>query len=182
MKKILTFFLFIPTAILVAGLFGVLHDQISYSVSNEYFTKFKFLQFHFLNPDVPERIRAAEVGFLASWWMGIPLGVLCGSAGFVQRSPALMRRALLWSLLVIAIFTLTIALTGLAYGWGHTRTIEYRELSRLVCSTRCGQPSPIPLRWLHAQFRLSWRSFIDSRGLALPFRFQSTQLELAHAD
>ena len=183
MKKILTFFLFIPTAILVAGLFGVLHDQISYSVSNEYFTKFKFLQFHFLNPDVPERIRAAEVGFLASWWMGIPLGVLCGSAGFVQRSPALMRRALLWSLLVIAIFTLTIALTGLAYGWGHTRTIDigsYRgwfvppdvdNLRRFLCagymhnSAYLGGVLSIPAAWLfHFVFRAhnsNWRTLSD---------------------
>jgi hypothetical protein len=78
----------------MAGLFGALHDQMSYTVSSEYFAKFKFIQFHLLDPGVPERIRAAKVGFLASWWMGIPLGVLCGSAGFVQRSPALMLRAL----------------------------------------------------------------------------------------
>src|ERR1700676_2970104 len=110
MKKLGKFLLFLPAAVLVAGLFGMIHDQISYSVSDEYFTKFKFIQFHLLDSDVPERIRAAEVGFLASWWMGIPLGLLCGSAGFVQRSPALMRRALSWSLLAIPAFTLAIAL------------------------------------------------------------------------
>jgi hypothetical protein len=123
-KKIGILILFVPAAVLAAGLFGMVHDQISYSVSDEYFTKFKFLQFRLLDPNVPERIRAAEVGFLASWWMGIPLGLLCGSAGLVQRSSALMRRAVMWSLLVIATFTLTIALVGLAFGWLRTETLD----------------------------------------------------------
>jgi hypothetical protein len=122
--KIGIFLLFLPAAVIVAGAFGMVHDQISYSVSDEYFTKFKFIQFHLLDPDIPERIRAAQVGFLASWWMGVPLGLLCGLAGFVQKSPALMRRSLAWSLLIIPGFTLTIALAGLAYGWERTETID----------------------------------------------------------
>jgi hypothetical protein len=87
MQRVGVYLLFLPAAVLVAGLFGIIHDQISYSVSPEYFTKFKFIQFHLLDVDLPDRARAAMVGFLASWWMGIPLGILCGAAGFVQRSP-----------------------------------------------------------------------------------------------
>ena len=147
-------------------MFGAIHDQISYSVSNEYFTKFKFIQFHLLDADVPERIRAAEVGFLASWWMGIPLGILCGLAGFIQRDPVLMRRALIWSLPVITTFTLAIALTGLAYGWHQTEMIDpasYRgwfvppdvaELRRFLCvgymhnAAYLGGALSIPAAWL----------------------------------
>ena len=172
MKKIGIFLLFLPAAVLLAGVFGVIHDQISYSVSSEYFTKFKFTQFHLLDSGVPERVRAARVGFLASWWMGIPLGLLCGSAGFVQRSPALMRRALIWSLLVITSFTLTIALAGLVYGWWQTRMIDLasyrgwfippdvRELRRFLCagymhnSAYLGGVLSIPAAWLfHLVFR-----------------------------
>jgi hypothetical protein len=120
--KAIAFVLFLPVAVLVAGLFGALHDQISYTVSPEYFTKFKFIQFGLLDPASPERLRAAEVGFLASWWTGLPLGFLCGGAGFVQRSPALMRRALLWSLPLIVGVTLAAALAGLAYGWHRTQS------------------------------------------------------------
>jgi len=116
MKKIGTFLLFLPAAMLAAGLFGIIHDEISYSVSNEYFTKFKFIQFRLLDTNLPDRFRAAEVGFLASWWMGIPLGILCGSAGFIQRSPSLMRHALIWSLLVIATFTWRLHLQALSTG------------------------------------------------------------------
>jgi hypothetical protein len=97
-KRIAIFAAFIPAALLVAGLFGALHDQISYSVSNEYFTKFKFAQFHLLNPDTPTRLHVAAVGFVASWWMGIPLGLLTGIVGFIQRTPEHMAKALALSL------------------------------------------------------------------------------------
>jgi hypothetical protein len=172
MKKIGIFLLFLPAAMVVAGLFGIIHDEISYSVSNEYFTKFKFIQFRLLDTNLPDRFRAGEVGFLASWWMGIPLGILCGLAGFIQRSPTLMWRALIWSLPVIATFTFAIALAGLAYGWRRTGTINvasYRgwfvppdaiELRRFLCAgymhnaAYLGGGLSIPAAWLfHLTFR-----------------------------
>ncbi|MEH2503559.1 hypothetical protein V1290_002370 [Bradyrhizobium sp. AZCC 1578] len=78
MKKIGVFLVFLPAAVAAAALFGMIHDQISYSVSPEYYTKFKFIQFRVIDLHVPDRIRFAIVGFRASWWMGIPLGILCG--------------------------------------------------------------------------------------------------------
>jgi hypothetical protein len=167
------FVLFLPAAVLAAGLFGMVHNQISYSVSAEYFTKFKFIQFHLLDPSIPERIRAAEVGFLASWWMGIPLGLLCGVAGFVQRSTALMRSALAWSVPFIVAFTLAVALAGLAYGWQQTEAInlatyrswfvphDVKELRRFLCagymhnSAYLGGALSVPAAWLfHVIFRM----------------------------
>ncbi len=166
------FLLFLPAAVLTAGVFGALHDQISYTVSPEYFTKFKFLQFHLLDPDVPERIRVATVGFLATWWMGIPLGLLCGAAGFVQRTPTLMLQALLWSLPVVAGFTLTVAFIGLAYGWNQTNTVDLenyqgwwippgvKDLRAFLCAgymhnaAYIGGALSVPVAWLfHFIFR-----------------------------
>lgn len=124
MHRLAFFLVFIPLAMLAAGLFGAVHDQISYSVSPEYFTKFKFLQFGLLNTTVPERVRAAQVGFLASWWMGVPLGILCGAAGLIQRTRTLMWRALVLSLFVAVLITLITALAGLGYGWQQTQHIS----------------------------------------------------------
>ena len=45
MRKILNFFLIILASILIAGIYGILHDQITYTISYEYFTLFKFEQF-----------------------------------------------------------------------------------------------------------------------------------------
>jgi hypothetical protein len=55
---------------MVGGSYGVLHDQITYSLGPEYFTKLKFSQFHYANFGFPVRMYVAEIGFLAMWWVG----------------------------------------------------------------------------------------------------------------
>ena len=57
---------------LVAGTYGVVHDQITYTLSREYFTAFKFDQFTYLiEPGRPERVVVGMIGFLATWWVGM---------------------------------------------------------------------------------------------------------------
>lgn len=79
---------------------------------------------------MPERARAAMVGFLASWWMGVPLGLLTGVAGFIHPDARQMLRALLWSLLVITAFTLLFALAGLAYGYSQMANLDLGNYAR----------------------------------------------------
>ena len=55
---------------IIAGLYGVFHDQITYSISPEYFTKMKFAQFHYADFGLSKRFFVAEIGFLATWWVG----------------------------------------------------------------------------------------------------------------
>ena len=55
---------------LIAGVYGILHDEITYTISPEYFTKLKFEQFHYANFGWPVRVFVGEVGFLATWWVG----------------------------------------------------------------------------------------------------------------
>ncbi|WP_321516153.1 hypothetical protein [Marinifilum fragile] len=45
MKKFLTLLLLILIASMLGGVYGMLHDQITYTISEEYYTKFKFIQF-----------------------------------------------------------------------------------------------------------------------------------------
>jgi len=59
---------------LLAGLYGILHDQVTYSISHEYFTRLKFSQFHYANFGLPPRAFVAEIGFLATWWVGFLAG------------------------------------------------------------------------------------------------------------
>jgi hypothetical protein len=75
----------IVLACLYAALFGALHNQISYLVSPDYFHAFKFIQFG-IPPDLHNRIGAALVGVLASWWMGIPLGLVVAPLAWTQSS------------------------------------------------------------------------------------------------
>ena len=52
---------------LIAGLYGVLHDQLTYSISAEYFSDFKFYQFSYLDVGLP---RACS----SRWWGSRRLG------------------------------------------------------------------------------------------------------------
>ena len=58
----------------LAGVYGVLHDQLTYSISPEYFTRLKFAQFHYADFGLPARVFVAEIGFLATWWVGLVAG------------------------------------------------------------------------------------------------------------
>ncbi len=58
----------------VGGLYGVVHDQITYSISPEYFTKMKFAQFQYANFGLSDRVFVAIIGFLATWWVGMFAG------------------------------------------------------------------------------------------------------------
>ena len=73
---------------LLAGCYGIFHDQVTYSISEEYFTRFKFLQFSYADFGLPPRVFVAEIGFLATWWVGFV------AAWFIARItvPAFPRR------------------------------------------------------------------------------------------
>ena len=167
MARVVTFIAFLVLAVLAAGAFGAIHDQVSYTVSYEYFTRFKFPQFGLLDPAVPERVRVAFVGFLASWWMGIPIGLLTGIGGLFQLTTRHMQIALLRSLVVITGFTLLFALGGLLYGYLQTAHLDLINYSgwyipgnlahprHFICagymhnSAYIGGALAIPVAWLY---------------------------------
>lgn len=131
LKKLLALLWFVPLAMLAAALFGALHDQISYGISPEYFIQFKFRQFGLLTSPLPDRLKAALVGVLASWWMGAPLGLLIGIAAPLHRDACWQRKALLLSLPLAMAVTLAAAFCGLLYGQIQTQTLAeggYRGL------------------------------------------------------
>jgi len=66
----------------VAGTYGALHDQASYAISSEYFTKLKFQQFAWADVGLPPRAFASEVGILATCWVGLVAGWVLGRIGF----------------------------------------------------------------------------------------------------
>ncbi|MFZ0826986.1 MAG: hypothetical protein WAO02_06155 [Verrucomicrobiia bacterium] len=127
MKKFLVFVFLILLAIMVSGFYGMVHDQISYTVSPEYFTKFKFQQFGIADLNLPDRTRAAIVGFLASWWMGIPIGLMVGGSGFIHSGHWRMLKITLLAFGLVMAITLLFGLGGLLYGYFQTRTINLTD-------------------------------------------------------
>ncbi|MBS4066671.1 MAG: hypothetical protein KGZ74_19065 [Chitinophagaceae bacterium] len=102
---------------LAAGCYGVLHDQITFSISSEYFTKFKYIQFG-INPDDfgGHRIAVGIIGFLATWWVGMILGFAVGLVGLLFRDDKSMKAAMITSTFIIIFTAIVIAIFGYFYG------------------------------------------------------------------
>jgi hypothetical protein len=101
-------------ACLFAGCFGAFHNQISYTVSPEYFTQFKFHQFN-IGEAVPHRIGAARVGWQASWWMGLVIGVVLIPAGLAIKGTWEYFWGMIRVFAVVTVTTLAVGLLALAF-------------------------------------------------------------------
>lgn len=120
-KKILILILIILIAPLIGGIYGILHDQLTYSISTEYYTKFKFYQFGLVtagkeailnNP----RFEVSIVGFMATWWMGLPIGLILGLIGLIHQNHKAMFRITMKAIFITVITAFLAGLVGLAYG------------------------------------------------------------------
>jgi len=124
MRKFGVFAQTIFFAILLAGLYGIIHDQITYSISPEYFTKFKYEQFRF-DPTWfgGHRQTVAIIGFLATWWMGLLIGFIIGTVGLSSKDYKIMRRSILSALVIVIVTAIFFGSLGFFWGKYHlTRT------------------------------------------------------------
>lgn len=100
--------------VVLAALYGALHDQLSYGIGPEYFSCLKFPQFGLLDGEVAPRWRAAQVGLLAGAAAGLPLGAVL--LWLAHGRPAAERY--LWrGSAVVLLGALSVALLGLGLGW-----------------------------------------------------------------
>jgi hypothetical protein len=107
--------------VVIAGVYGMVHDQVSYTISPEYFTKLKFRQFAYANFGWPPRVFAAEVGFLASWWVGLIAGWFLARGGLAELPAPLRWRCTARSFALILVVAVTFGLAGAMLGVFVTR-------------------------------------------------------------
>lgn len=74
LPKLIQFPVLLGLACLIAGLFGMIHNQVSYTLGPDYFHAFKFIQFNVIEGFQP-RLAALIIGWKASWWMGAIIGL-----------------------------------------------------------------------------------------------------------
>lgn len=101
-------------ACLLAAVYGAVHNQISYTVAPEYFHGLKFQQFR-LAPEFHNRIGAGIVGVLASWWMGLVIGMPIYVAGLFVRGTGPFVRSFMRAALVVVCVTLAMGLGALIW-------------------------------------------------------------------
>lgn len=113
MYRVLTFPLLVGFACLLAGSYGMVHNQISYTVGPDYFHAFKFLQFR-IPEELQDRTGAALVGWRASWWMGLVIGIPIAVMSLGIPLAALAHGAFFRASLLVLSITLGLGLVSLA--------------------------------------------------------------------
>jgi hypothetical protein len=114
MGKVLLFPVLLASGCLVSGLYGALHNQISYTVSPDYFHAFKFHQFR-IPEELHGRVGASIVGWYASWWMGLLIGIPVLIVGLILPGWKVYLSRCLLSFAVVAGTALAVGLAALVY-------------------------------------------------------------------
>ncbi len=131
---------------LLAGAYGIIHDQITYTLAPEYYTHFKFDQFDYADLGLGDRVFAGTVGFLATFWIGTLAGWILGRVSLKPGSETPQMRLVIVSLLTMLGVSALSGAIGYVYGtltWqtAEVRWAEWREaygLSDLPAFARVG--------------------------------------------
>src|SRR5690606_4316732 len=116
-KKIGLLILIVIISVFLASIYGIIHNQISYSISTEYFTKFKFEQFGFVEYglDTP-RITAGLIGIWSTWWFGFLIGLVNGIVGLFQPTSKIMWKSAFGAIIRTLIIAIGFGIIGFLVG------------------------------------------------------------------
>lgn len=112
---------------LIAGVYGIVHDQITYTISPEYFTKLKFHQFDYADFGLGNRVFAATIGFLATWWVGFIAAWLLARRVIPDQSRQIAYRQILSGFLCIFACGFFFGCLGYLYGLWRGPNADYSD-------------------------------------------------------
>lgn len=116
MNKIGIVVLFIVFSTILGAIYGIVHDQITCSISEEYFTKFKFIQFGIEYGHFSLREGATIVGLSATWWVGLIIGLVLGPLSLIFRSIKQMRRSFTKAITLVFLLAILYSIIGYIVG------------------------------------------------------------------
>ena len=121
MRKFAVFLLVICVAVVIASLYGIGHDQVTYGISPEYYTRYKFIQFNLADSGAARHMtqpRSAVVltGVKSSWKLGLAAGVLLGLFALAFRNADRMFQSAVQAIGLALVITIVCAVVGWVYG------------------------------------------------------------------
>lgn len=151
MRKFAIFLLIVGVAIVIAAIYGVGHDQVTYSISPEYYTKYKFIQFNLADSGAAQhmtqpRSAVVMVGVKASWWMGAIIGAVLGLFALFFRDSDRMFQSAIQALGIVLLVAIVSALFGYQYGHG---TLAVRGVSWWIPPNVVDRPAFITAGTIH---------------------------------
>ena len=115
-KKIGLLILIVIISTILASIYGIFHNQISYSISNEYFTKFKLEQFGFVAYPDTIIMTIGVVGFLSTWWFGLLIGLINGIVGLFQPTAKIMWKSAFGAIIRTLLIAIGFGVVGILVG------------------------------------------------------------------
>ncbi|MEM7240556.1 MAG: hypothetical protein AAF429_00065 [Pseudomonadota bacterium] len=140
--RILISAVLVVMACVVAGAFGMVHNQLSFAAAPTYFFDLKFYQFRIPSTD-HNAWGAALVGWQASWWMGGLLGLVLVIAGFRISAHKIFAGAFVKIAFCAVLVALTIAICTLFLA---QRFLDQQDIPEILNS----YGSSDPLAFFHA--------------------------------
>ena len=145
------FFLIVGVAVVIASIYGVGHDQVTYNISPEYYTKFKFIQFNLADSGAAQhmtqpRSAVVMVGVKATWWMGLIIGAVLGLFALIYRNADRMFQSAIQALGLVLLIAIACGLIGYQYGHG---TLAVRGVTWRIPSNVIDKPAFITAGTIH---------------------------------
>lgn len=105
---------------IVAGIYGIFHDIVTYNISSEYYTHFKFIEFGLTDaygqPHINILQLLAITGWVASWWMGLIAGVVFALFALGYATTRIMVTSIMRATAIMIIVSVAFALLGYLAG------------------------------------------------------------------
>ena len=101
---------------ILAGMYGVLHDHITYSIGPEYYTNLKFKQFKFADFGLGDRVFVSCIGFLATWWVGFIIGWFLSRRLIPNQLPGVAFRSVFRGFAIVFACGALAGIVGYLYG------------------------------------------------------------------
>ncbi len=113
-KLILPYIFF---GIFVASIYGAIHNQITFAISPEYFTKLKFIQFDYARMGSSDIVFASIVGILATSCFGMFTGWFLGRFRFYSNNISTAKKDILLGFAIVFSSAILFAIIGGCLGY-----------------------------------------------------------------
>ena len=115
MRKFGIFLLFVAVAVVITSIYGLVHHQLTFSASPEYYTKFKFIQTNLADTLAAQHMtqpRSAVViaAVKSSYPVGLAIGIILGLVALIFPSAETMFPAAIQSLALVLLISAAMAL------------------------------------------------------------------------
>ena len=121
-KKLLTIILVALIASAIAGIYGVINDQITFTISSEYYTKYRFLQYNLVQVEgdsriIHPRVLVVLIAFLSTWWFPLISGLIIVIFNLIQNTWKTLLKTSVLAILISILITIFSEVIGFILGF-----------------------------------------------------------------